>query len=73
MPEETLVFDSTAASYLYAGYVESGGSMEPGLGFSAALFHALRYMWFGGIEQRWERIAYAVRHEADLTDTLRVS
>lgn len=73
LSEDTLILNATAAADFYAGYRQDGGSIDAALGFSAALFHALRYMWFGDIEQRWQRIAYAVQHEADLTDALRTS
>lgn len=70
LSEDALVVDEHAASDFYAGYLENGGTLDPASGFSAALFHALRYMWFGNVEVRWERIVHALRHEADLTDML---
>jgi hypothetical protein len=68
--EEDLAFDEATAAGFYAGYAEAGGVIEPSRLFDAALFHALRYMWFGDVTQRWERIAYAVRNEAALIAAL---
>lgn len=42
--------------------------IDPALLFDAALFHALRYMWFSDTESRWSRILYALDHEPDLRD-----
>ena len=71
LAESDLVFDDRSASAFYDGYACSGGVVEPRALFDAALFHALRYMWWGDTEQRWRRIMHAVTHEAELCDVLR--
>lgn len=64
--------DEPSAEAFYTAYRACGGVVEPNLAFDAALFHACRYMWFGGeVERRWERIAHALRHEDDIRDVTR--
>ena len=52
------------------GYARSGGVLESRALFDAALFHALRYMWWGDTERRWQRIMDAVSREVELCDVL---
>ena len=63
---DDLHIDAGVAQAYYAGYREAGGTIDQQQLFNAALFHALRYMWFADTEARWERIQYAVTHEEDL-------
>lgn len=64
---EDLVVDHLSARAFYAGYTEAGGQILHERLFDAALLHALRYMWFGDVNRRWERILHAVEHEDLLT------
>ena len=64
---EDLVVDHGSAGSFYAGYTDAGGQIDHDRLFDAALFHALRYMWFGDVDRRWERILHAVEHEDLLT------
>lgn len=41
---DDLAFDDRSASAFYKSYLDSGGVIEPPHLFSAALFHALRYV-----------------------------
>jgi hypothetical protein len=34
------------------------GRVDASEGFAAAVFHALRYMWWGDVGSRWGRILY---------------
>lgn len=70
LSEEDLTFDHSSACAFYRSYVESGGAIEPRQLFNAALFHALRYMWWGNVDQRWERVIYSVDREAELCSVL---
>jgi Ser/Thr protein kinase RdoA (MazF antagonist) len=63
-------FDDRSARAFYAGYVEAGGVIDRRQMFNAALFHALRYMWWGATERRWERILHALSREADICDVI---
>lgn len=55
-------FDERAAVSFYTAYVAAGGNVDPDLAFDAALFHALRYMRFAEVDERWRRACYAVEH-----------
>jgi hypothetical protein len=70
LSEGDLVFDDGSASMFYAAYVEAAGVGELPNAFDAALFHALRYMWWGDTERRWERIVHAVGREAELCSVI---
>lgn len=70
LSEGDLFFDDRSASEFYAGYAAKGGIVERANLFDAALFHALRYMWWADTEQRWDRILYAVSQEAELCSVL---
>jgi hypothetical protein len=63
--------DADSARAWFHGYCAAGGRVDPPQVFNAALFHALRYMWFADVEARWERILYAVKNEAELVDLMR--
>ena len=71
--ESDLSFDDRSASAFLDGYACSGGVVEPRALFDAALLQALRYMWWGDSEQRWQRIIHAVSHEAELYDAVRLA
>ncbi len=62
---ENLVIDHDSARAFYRAYIGVGGHIDRP--FDAALFHALRYMWFGYVARRWERILFALSHEDLLT------
>jgi Ser/Thr protein kinase RdoA (MazF antagonist) len=64
--DHTVDEDSGAA--FYRGYASTGASVDPGLAFDAALFHALRHMWWRETWQRWHRILFALENEAVLRD-----
>ncbi len=64
---EDLVIDHDSARGFYRGYTGVGGHIDCDRLFDAALFHALRYMWFGEDARRWERILFALSHEHLLT------
>ncbi|MGH9223955.1 MAG: phosphotransferase family protein [Acidimicrobiales bacterium] len=66
---ESLHVDEVAIETFCHAYRGAGGVVDPSLAFDAALFHALRYMWFASTEARWERIEFALRIESDLTRT----
>lgn len=70
LSEDDLAFDDRSASAFYKSYLDSGGVIEPPHLFSAALFHALRYMWWGDTWQRWERILHAVKREDEICSVL---
>ena len=70
LSETDLAFDDRAASAFYEGYTRSGGVLECRALFDAALFHALRYMWWGDTGRRWQRIMDAVSREVELCDVL---
>lgn len=63
-------FDDRSARSFIRGYVEAGGVVDATQMFSAALFHALRYMWWGSTERRWARILDAASREAELCAVL---
>lgn len=67
--EETHRVDEARARSFYGGYLRTG-VLEVRLTFAAAVFQALRYMWFGDVDKRWERISWALRNEGDLIDLL---
>ena len=72
LSEQDLMFQHRQAAAFYRGYT-GGVSLSRGdreLIFNADLLHALRYMSFANVERRWERICYAVDHEAMLLDVL---
>jgi len=69
---EDLVVDHGSARAFYGGYTDAGGQIDNDRLFDAALLHALRYMWFGDVHRRWERILHAVKHE-DLLTSLAVA
>lgn len=60
---EELVIDHDSARSFYRGYTDAGGYIDHDRLFDAALFHALRYMWFGDVDRRWARIMHALEHE----------
>lgn len=66
LAEKDLAFDHGSATAFYDGYARSGGVIEPLGLFNGALFHALRYLWWGDTEQRWERVIHAVSRESEL-------
>lgn len=66
LSEDDLTFDGRSASAFYHGYLDAGGIIDRRQVFNAALFHALRYMWWGDTEQRWNRIVHAVSREEDI-------
>jgi Ser/Thr protein kinase RdoA (MazF antagonist) len=70
LSEDEHAFDDRSACSFIHGYVEAGGSVEARQMFNAALFHALRYMWWGSTERRWERILDAATREAELCAVL---
>lgn len=59
LSESTHVLDVDSATAFYRSYQEAGGRVDASEGFAAAVFHALRYMWWGDVGSRWERILYA--------------
>lgn len=65
---ESLVVDEEGARNFYGGYRGEGGHVDGHLVFTAALFHALRSVWFGDLERRWARIQYALEHEDRLIE-----
>ena len=64
---DDLVVDVQSVRAFYRGYTDAGGNIDHDRLFDAALFHALRYMWFGDVERRWDRIMHALSHEDRLT------
>jgi Ser/Thr protein kinase RdoA (MazF antagonist) len=67
--EETHRVDEARARSFYGGYLHTG-VLEVRPTFAAAVFHALRYMWFGDVDKRWERISWALRNEGHLIELL---
>lgn len=67
--EETHRVDEARARSFYGGYLRTG-VLEARPTFAAAVFHALRYMWFGDLDKRWERISWALRNEGHLIELL---
>jgi hypothetical protein len=63
---EDLGFDAESASAFYRGYLDGGGLIDRDQVFNSALFHALRYLWWGDTQRRWKRIAHAIDHEAEI-------
>lgn len=70
LSEEDLTFHKRPAEAFYRGYVDGGGIPDSARIFSAALFHAFRYMRFGDIDRRWRRIHHALEHEDELCSVL---
>jgi hypothetical protein len=70
LAENDDTFDDRSARAFYVGYMEAGGVIDRTQMFNAALFHALRYMWWGRTERRWERILHALSREADICDVI---
>jgi len=68
--EDEHTFDDRSAGAFLGGYVEAGGVLDPRQMFNAALFHALRYMWWGSTARRWARIVNAAGREAELCAVL---
>lgn len=66
----TLDFDGAASTDFYRGYAAGGGTVDADLIFTAALFHALRYMWFADTDARWRRIVWALEREGELVDAV---
>lgn len=64
---EELVVDHDGARAFYRGYKDAGGHIDHDRLFDAALFQALRYMWFGDVNRRWARIMHALEQEDLLT------
>lgn len=64
--ESTEAVDVDAMRAFYRGYRASGGVIDADQLFACALFHALRYMWWGDTEARWRRIEFARRHRPSL-------
>ncbi|MDQ1439372.1 MAG: Phosphotransferase enzyme family [Acidimicrobiaceae bacterium] len=58
------------AKAFYDAYRSSGGIVDPLATFAAAVFHALRYMWFADVDRRWDRISWALRNESQLLDVV---
>ena len=50
--------------------IAGGGVVDRSKVIDAALFDALRYMWFANTAARWERIRFALDVESDLTDLI---
>lgn len=67
---EDLQADEAAIHAFYESYRAQGGSIDVSMAIDAALFHALRYMWFADTEARWERIEFALRAESDLAELI---
>jgi hypothetical protein len=70
LSERDLAFDDRSAAAFDEGYSNSGGVLDHCALFDAALLHALRYMWWGDTERRWERAVHAVSREAELCSVL---
>ena len=70
LSEENLVFDGVTAKDFYQGYCDAGGHLERRIVFTAALFHACRYIHFGNTEKRWRRIQHALRSEEELCSVI---
>lgn len=68
--EDEHTFDDRSAGAFLGGYVEAGGVVDARQMFNAALFHSLRYMWWGATERRWARILDAANREAELCAAL---
>ena len=66
LSESDHTLDDASATAWYHTLREHGGAHEPDAIFDAALFHALRYMWWGDTVERWDRIRFAVDHKAEL-------
>lgn len=58
--------DEEAITAFYGAYQSTGSHVDRSLAIDAALFHALRYMWFANTEARWERIEFVLGIERDL-------
>jgi hypothetical protein len=68
---EDHTFDEDSATAFYRAYTSTGATIDAGLAFDAGLFHALRLMWWGTTGQRWDRILFALKNEADIRAVLR--
>ncbi len=69
---EDFVFDARSATAFYGAWAE-GHDLDAGrkdIIFTAALFHALRYLGFGDPDRRWARIRHAVTHKHELLSAL---
>lgn len=69
---EDLVFDASSAAAFYGSWARDHdlGAGRKDIIFTAALFHALRYLGFGDPFRRWARIRYAVTHKHELLSAL---
>lgn len=69
---EDLQFQREPANGFYRQYYAGRGltAQEKDDVFRAALFHALRYMPFANQQKRWERVCFAVAHQAELMSAL---
>jgi hypothetical protein len=63
-------FDAVRAAAFATGYQSAGGRIDPEATFAAAVFHALRYLWFADTERRLARLDAAVRRREDVMDAV---
>jgi len=69
---EDLAFDARSAAAFYGAWARDH-DLDAGrkdVIFTAALFHALRYLGFGDPLRRWARIRYALTHKHELLSAL---
>ncbi len=64
--EHDRTVDRQSAEAFYGAYTDAGGVVDVEMAFLAAVFQALFLMWFFNSDGRWERVQWAVEHEADL-------
>lgn len=69
---EDLAFDASSAAAFYGAWARDHDldAKCKDIIFTAALFHALRYLGFGDPFRRWARIRYAVTHKHALLSAL---
>nr|MBA3377848.1 phosphotransferase [Chloroflexia bacterium] len=69
---EDLAFDTRSAAAFYGAWAEDHDldAERKEIIFTAALFHALRYLGFGDPFRRWARIRYALTHKHALLSAL---
>ncbi len=70
-----LAVDEAAARAFYGAYTGGEGMdrTEQDAVFTAAIFHALRYLTFADTDRRWNRILFAIDHREQLLATVTAS
>jgi hypothetical protein len=63
--------DEESAAAFYRAYTSTGATIDPQLAFGAALFHALRHVWWGTTELRWHRVLFVLKNEDGIRGLMR--